>query len=791
MKNPAQIHGRIASLLAATCLVMSLFAAEPAAPASNKAIPFRHKIIDGSPDLTRPAKAVADLNGDGLIDIVCGGSTGLFWYEYPTWTKHVIDPTRVENNFGFCVDMQAGDINGDGYPDVVVGDYDATHTVRWYENPGPKLAASGAWKSHGLYTFEWMFNHDVELGDINRDGKTDVLLRGPRGQTVLMFQNSPDSWVPVTINEGSSDRSLKEGSALADLDGDGDLDVVHAGFWLECPDRPAKGTWTKHPFTEGWAHLVGVTVADMNRDSRPDIVMAPAESAGRLSWFEAPADPKTASWKEHVICADVDYVHTFKVADLNHDGALDIIFGEMHQSTRKRVGVFLNQGDSEHWQFQLLGNGGTHNLRVADLGNDGDLDIIGANWSVWIPPLPGQKRVYNGEDPLEIWENLSAPASVAATPPAGGRLALDRWTYIEADNARAKYGDFAPPKWMKYYGLAMADLSGHGNGRKDIVSGRYFYRNPGGDLTGKWERTDFGANIDACLTLDVDGDEFADVIAMDFPSILWLEAADRRATAWTSRPVATAPRTKHVNSQGFTTGQIVPGGKPELVFATEDGVFYYQIPANPEAGNWPGTLITKDASDEGVDLADMDGDGFIDLVAGNGEKYLAWWKNPGTGRDNWTRHIVGTTAPHPVDRVRARDLNGDGRVDIAVAEERSPGKEPDGNLLWFEQPADPTMDNWPRHRLLTTWSPNNLDAADVDHDGDIDLVTCEHKGPDKKLYLFENNGRGSFTEHVPDRGKESHLGTQFADLDGDGDLDLVSIAWDNYKFLHVWRNDAK
>lgn len=769
---------RLDWFLTAALLASPLFAADP--------IPFRHAIIDGSPDLTRPAKAVGDMNGDGFIDIVCGGSTGLFWYEFPTWTRHVIDPFKVADDFGFCVDMQVGDINGDGYLDVVVGDYKRTHTVQWYENPGPKAATSGPWQPHLLHTYKTVFNHDVELGDFNRDGRLDVLLRGPKGLTELLIQNPPDSWTPVTINEEPG-----EGSALADLDGDGDLDVVHANYWLECPADPLKGVWRKHPFTEGWDHRIGVTVADMNRDGRPDILMAPAESAGRLSWFEAPAEPKAPGWKEHVICPDVDYVHTFKVVDMNHDGAPDIVFGEMHQSARKRVGIFVNQGDSEHWQFQLLGNGGTHNLRVADLGNDGDLDVIGANWSVWLPPRPGYKRVFDGADPLEIWENLSASKTVATPPQAEQRLPLDRWTYIEVDHARAKYGDFAEPKWLKYYGLAMADLSGHGNGLKDIVSGRYFYRNPGGDMTGKWERTDFGANLDACLVVDVDGDEFADVIAMELPNIFWLEATDRRATAWTKRVVATAPRTKHVNSQGFTTGQVIPGGKPELVFATEDGIFYFEIPASPDAGNWPRTLITKDASDEGIDLADIDGDGLLDLVAGNNEKYLAWWKNPGHGRGPWTRHIIGTTAPHPVDRVRARDMNGDGRIDIVVTEERSPGREPDANLYWFEQPADPTTDNWVRRRLLTTWSLNNLDVADVDHDGDFDVVTGEHKGKDYKLHLFENDGRGSFTARVIGRGHESHLGTQFADLDGDGDLDLVSIAWDNYKFLHVWRNDAK
>ncbi|MBM3851862.1 MAG: VCBS repeat-containing protein, partial [Verrucomicrobia bacterium] len=369
---------------------------------------------------------------------------------------------------------------------------------------------------------------------------------------------------------------------------------------------------------------------------------------------------------------------------------------------------------------------------------------------------------------------LAALASSAAAGPTAapaGRLPVDRWSYFQLDADRARYGDFPAEgikNWVRYYGLAFADLTG--DSRPDIISGRYYYRNPGGDLSGQWERVDFGLNVDACLTLDIDGNEFADVIAMSLPDVFWLEAKDRAGTTWHVRKIGSAPRTAHNNSQGFTTGQIVPGGRPEIVIATEDGVYYFEIPAKPEAGAWPRTLITKNASDEGVDLADIDRDGRLDLVAGKAEKHLSWWRNPGQAGGEWKQHLVGTTNPRPVDRVRVRDLNCDGRPDIVVTEERYPGKEPDSTLWWFEQPADPTQPNWPRHAITTTWSLNSLDAADFNRDGTIDLVTCEHKGPDLRLLLYINDGKGRFAEHVLDRGKESHLGTLVFDLDGDGDL---------------------
>jgi hypothetical protein len=62
-------------------------------------------------------------------------------------------------------------------------------------------------------------------------------------------------------------------------------------------------------------------------------------------------------------------------------------------------------------------------------------------------------------------------------------------------------------------------------------------------------------------------------------------------------------------------------------------------------------------------------------------------------------------------------------------------------------------------------------------------------GPDLRLQWWRNDGGGNFVMHEIDRGKKGHLGARLFDLDRDGNLDIVSTAWDAYKDLHLWRAD--
>ena len=697
-------------------------------------IPFTYEVIDANQPNQSHCKAVGDIDGDGLPDVVVASANagyGFYWYRYPSWTKYQIRPSGT----GYTTDMQVADVDNDGDLDVVVPKgWDVGSSVYWYENPRPGGdPATDTWVEHSIGSGS---AHDVEVADLNNDGKIDVVVRA--NTTTVFIQSSPTSWIKNQVNS----RTI-EGTGLGDLDGDGDIDIAINGYWLENPmpgGDPATDGWTEYQIVSGWPGYAGVHVEDMNEDGRLDVVLGPSETQGRLSWFEGPANPKGGSWTEHVISSNVEYLHTFKTADMDLDGDIDLVTAEMLQSSNPdEVVVWRNDGGATSWTKQLVGTGGSHNIRVADIGGDGDYDIVGVNWQ--------------GTTPVEMWHNELNPS-----------YSLDSWDRHVVDSNKGGQAVL----------IDAGDLNG--DGLPDIVTGGWWYDNPGA-ASGNWTRSSLGSPLNNMAAIyDFDGDGQLDVLGTEGsgsnsnPNLVWARNNGGGSFSILDN-IESGPGDF---LQGVAIAQFQSGGPVQVLLSwhISNSVYELSLPGDPVNTTWPQGTLASTSQEEDLSVGDIDRDGDLDVLLGT-----KWLRNDG---GTWSTQTLSNSSGLP-DRCRLADINNDGRLDAVV------GWEFESKLTWYEQGAVAT-DLWTERFIATDfYAPMSMDVGDIDKDGDIDVVAGEHNlsNPGSaRVHVFENVSNGaSWTQHEVYTGDEHHDGTQLVDMDNDGDLDIISIGWSHNRVL--------
>ncbi|MDP6920199.1 MAG: VCBS repeat-containing protein, partial [Arenicellales bacterium] len=298
----------------------------------------------------------------------------------PSWTAADID-TDADNAMSVFV----ADMDNDGDLDIVSASGN-DNTIAWYENDG---AADPSWTAADIATSADNA-HSVFVADMDNDGDMDIVSASYNDDAIAWYENdgaADPSWTAQDIVSDADASTSANGAVyvfVADMDNDGDLDIVSASViddaiaWYE-NDGAADPSWTAADIATDADGARGVFVADMDNDGDLDILSA-SYNDDAIAWYEndGAADP---SFTAADIATSANAAHSVFAADMDNDGDLDIVSASADDNT---IAWYENNGaaDPSFTAADIATSAeGAASVFVADMDNDGDLDIVSASYT--------------------------------------------------------------------------------------------------------------------------------------------------------------------------------------------------------------------------------------------------------------------------------------------------------------------------------------------------------------------------------------------------------------------------
>jgi hypothetical protein len=614
--------------------------------------------------------------------------------------------------------------------------------------------------------------YSVTAADVNGDGKPDLIVANWYANTVSVLLNTtvPGATTPSFAAQQTFATGADPGSVtVADVNGDGKPDLIVANAYADTVsvllNTTAPGAITpsfaaQQTFATG-SNPTSVTTADVNGDGKPDLIVA-NDGAGTVSVLLNTTVPgaATPSFAAQQTFATGAGPVSVTVADVNGDGKPDLITTNYVDGT---VSVLLNTtvpgATTPSFAAQQIFDIGLRpfSVTVADVNGDGKPDLSVAN--------------YAGPSTVSVLLNTTAPGDTTASFAA-------RQTFATGTNPSS---------------VTAADVNGDGkpdlivtNQGDSTVSVLLNTTAPGAATPSfaAQQTVVTGSGPDSVTVADVNGDGKPDLIVAN--------AYDDTVSVLLNTTVPEAATPSFAALQAFATGSFpfsviaadVNGdGKPDLIAVnlndnTVSVLLNTTVPGTTTPSFAAQQTFATGASPYWVTVADVNGDGMPDLIVANyaGPSTVSVLLNttaPGATTPSFAAQQTFITGSGPVS-VTAADVNGDGMPDLIVA---NYSDNTVSVLLNTTAPGATTPSFAAQQAFATGTSPFSVPTADVNGDGKPDLIVANFNASTVSV-LLNTTAPGATTPSFAAQQTFATGSFPFSvtatDVNGDGKPDLIA-----------------
>ncbi|WP_055443371.1 T9SS type A sorting domain-containing protein [Lacinutrix himadriensis] len=600
-----------------------------------------------------------------------------------------------------------------------------------------------------------------------------------------------------------------ESTIFEDLDNDGDVDLIigssHNGekvVWYENTD--GQGNFSNQRIiTTDISGLTQVYVSDINGDGYLDIMSASSVD-GKISWYENLNGTGTFSVQQVIALGGL--VESISSSDIDGDGDLDVLAMQSSGAVwYENLDGLANFGEEQLITTTIFPNYSYGNISSSDLDGDGDMDIFipetfNNSEFNWYQNTDGQGSF------IPVLTNMatSTPDNNIDVTVNTFIIDFDQDGDIDIVTPETKYwfendgsGVFGDRQAMLqeasgtnngYIILTLGDIDGDGDldavTRRETPTWLSFHENPGDGQPLVYNSVidDYFYTPDAVLAdINTDGGMDVVTIAADRDIVAWHENLDGLGNYGQDQIIA-----PHVDvPKSVFSADFDGDGDMDFVsiFYGDNEIAWFQNTNGQGDFSEPISVTKNISAGTSVSAADLDGDGDFDIIASGGELFssitrkLVWYENLDGLGNFGTEQIILADGTY-TEAIHVADLDNDNDIDILVVSAVS------DKVIWFENINGNGIFSTEQIITTETDSPQSVSTADLDSDGDLDVLTTSLI--DDKLAWYENtNGTGDFgVQQVISISGNGAIDAKAADFDNDGDLDIVlasrlddTVAW--------------